>query len=125
MTLRPPATDRGGPTSVGAATELGYCDYSPMWHVGVVEEVVEAVGRLGADNCVLVSDAGQTHNPPPPEGLRIFAQTLVEKGLDEQDVLTMITTIPRRLLRLDDDAAPPRPHWTPAPDAGRHSDADA
>lgn len=97
----------------GAVAEMGYCDYSAMWHVGIVEEVVEAVERLGADNCVLVSDAGQTHNPPPPESLRVFAQTLVEKGVAEADVVKMIKDVPRQVLDLD--APVPRPHWTEPP----------
>lgn len=94
---------------LGGIAELGYCDYSAMWHVGFIEEVVEAVNVLGAENCVLVSDCGQRHNPLPSEALRVYAQTVFEKGVSEEDVYTMIRDVPARILGLDSGARPPRP----------------
>lgn len=87
---------------IGAVAEFGYCDYSAMWNIGDVGEVVQAVKALGADNCVLVSDTGQMHNPMPGESLRIFAQTVLEKGIPEADVYKMIRDVPARLIGLDD-----------------------
>jgi hypothetical protein len=87
---------------LGAVAEFGYCDYSAMWNIGDIGEVVEAVKTLGAENCVLVSDTGQMHNPMPGESLRIFAQTILEKGISESDVYTMIRDVPARLIGLDD-----------------------
>lgn len=104
---------------LGAVAELGYCDYSAMWHVGFIEEVVEAVEVLGAENCVLVSDCGQRHNPLPSEALRIYAQTVFEKGVSEEDVYTMIRDVPARILGLDAGArppAPPIPYWSTGED---------
>jgi hypothetical protein len=89
----------------GAVAEFGYCDYSAMWNIGDVGEVVDAVRTLGAENCLLVSDSGQMHNPMPGESLRIFAQTVLEKGIPETDVYTMIRDVPARLIGLDDPSS--------------------
>lgn len=100
---------------MGAKAEFGYCDYSAMWHVGEVEEVVAAVKVLGAENCVLVSDAGQMHNPLPPECMRLFAQTLYEKGTPEHDISIMIRDVPGYLLNIDQQpdtgTEVQLPHW--------------
>ena len=89
----------------GAIAEFEYCGISPMWHVAQIEGVVAAVERLGANNCTLCSDAGQRHNPIAPEALRVFAQSLFEKGIPEADVDRMIKTNPAALLDLDSDDA--------------------
>lgn len=89
----------------GAVAEFGYCDYSAMWNIADVGQVVDAVRVLGAENCVLVSDTGQMHNPMPGESLRIFAQTIYEKGISEKDVSTMIREVPARLIGLDDPSS--------------------
>jgi hypothetical protein len=94
---------------LGAMPEFGYCTISPAWQYAAPEKIVAAIGRVGASRCLLVSDTGQRHNPMPSEALRVFAQTVFEKGVSEQDVVTMISRNPGDLLDLDRAAAPPRP----------------
>jgi hypothetical protein len=89
--------------------EFGYCTISPAWQYAAPEKIVAAIGRVGASRCLLVSDTGQRHNPMPSEALRVFAQTVFEKGVSEQDVVTMIGRNPHDLLDLDGADAPPRP----------------
>ena len=83
---------------LGAMPEFGYCTVSPAWHYSVVEKIVESIDRIGASRCLLVSDTGQRHNPLPSEALRIFAQTVFEKGIPQEDVTQMITQNPLDLL---------------------------
>jgi hypothetical protein len=90
---------------LGGRPEFGYCTVSPAWQYASPEKVAQAVNLVGASRCLLVSDTGQRHNPLPSEALRIFAQTVYEKGVAEQDVLRMIAQNPKDLLELD--AAPP------------------
>jgi hypothetical protein len=45
----------------------------------------------------------------PSEALRIFAQTVFEKGLSEPDVVAMTSRNPHDLLDLDAAGARPRP----------------
>lgn len=87
-------------TGLGAIAEFGYCTISPMWAYASPKRVAEAVQALGSEHCVLVSDTGQRHNPVPAEALRIFAQSLFESGLDEEDIYTMIQKNPSQLLEI-------------------------
>lgn len=121
---------------MGAMPEFAYCTVSPAWHYATVERVAETIKRVGASRCVLVSDAGQRHNPLPVEALRVFAQTLHEKGVPETDVRTMIADNPLDLLDVDvsaplpdfeDFAWPaelaPEPDDGPAPTEGTADDS--
>jgi hypothetical protein len=85
---------------LGAWAEFGYCTVSPMWGYATVAQVAATIRELGAERCVLMSDGGQTHNPPPQEGLRLLAQCLYEKGLSRAEIETMVSDNPRRLLGL-------------------------
>jgi len=87
--------------TLGVVVEFGYCTVSPMWNYASVERVAESIKVLGAEHCVIMSDAGQRHNPMPPEALRIFAQSLYEKEVNEQELELMMVVNPRRLLDLD------------------------
>lgn len=86
---------------LGAKAEFGFCTISPMWNYASPEKVAQAIKALGAENCVLVSDAGQRHNPRPAEALRVFAQSLAERGVKEKELETMMVDNPRQLLGLE------------------------
>jgi hypothetical protein len=97
---------------LGGMPEFGYCTISPAWQYASPDKVVQAIKLVGASRCMLVSDTGQRHNPLPSEALRIFAQTLFERGIAEEDIYTMIRHNPNNLL--DVDAAPGLPDDVPA-----------
>lgn len=84
--------------SLGAIAEFGYCTVSPMWAYASIPTVAKAILALGAENCIIISDAGQRHNPMPHEALRIFAQGLFESGVPEEDVDILIQRNPAKLL---------------------------
>jgi hypothetical protein len=84
----------------GVYAEFTYTTSSPMWNHATLAETRLAIGRLGAERCILTSDAGQRHNPAGPEGLRVFAQSLYELGLTEAELDLMLRRNPRQLLRL-------------------------
>ncbi len=88
-------------TRMGAIAEFGYCTVSPMWAYTSVKKIAETIKRVGAENCVIVSDGGQRHNPMPPEGLRIFAQCLYESGVTQQQLERLMIDTPKQLLGLD------------------------
>jgi len=91
---------------MGAMPEFGYCTVSPAWQYAAPEKIVQSVERIGASRCLLVSDTGQRHNPLPSEALRIFAQTIFEKGIPADQVTRMITDNPMQLLDVDADYEP-------------------
>ncbi len=91
---------------MGAMPEFGYCTVSPAWQYAAVDKIAASVERIGASRCLLVSDTGQRHNPLPSEALRIFAQTVFEKGIPLDQVTRMITQNPLDLLDVDSDPEP-------------------
>lgn len=82
----------------GAIGEFGYCTISPMWAYVNLEFTKNIMGAMGYDNCVVMSDTGQTHNPLPPEALWLYAQGLHEKGVSVNDVEKLIIRNPAALL---------------------------
>ena len=86
---------------LGAMPEFGYCTVSPAWQYASVDKIVQSIERIGASRCLLVSDTGQRHNPMPAEALRVFAQTVFEKGIPLDAVTRMISDNPLDLLDVD------------------------
>jgi uncharacterized protein DUF6282 len=84
----------------GAYAEFGYCTVSAMWGHAPLTRVVDAIRTVGPDRSILMSDAGQRHNPMPAEALRVFAQSVHESGIAEDDVSRMIRDNPLDLLEL-------------------------
>jgi hypothetical protein len=95
---------------LGAMPEFAYCAVSPAWQDASTDKIVEAISRVGASRCLLVSDVGQRHNPLPSEALRIFAQTIFEKGISQADVQTMISGNPADLVDYTSTPEPPQDH---------------
>jgi hypothetical protein len=84
----------------GATIELGYCTVAHGWAANTVDNAANAIKENGAENYILVSDAGQYNNPMPAESLRIFAQTVYERGVSPDDMKLLMITNPKRLLNL-------------------------
>lgn len=85
----------------GVFLELCYSSLSPAWRCTSIDEVAEAVREVGPEHYVLASDLGQVHNPPPPEGLRIYVMMLLERGFESEEIRVMVKENPERLLGLD------------------------
>jgi hypothetical protein len=85
----------------GVFLELCYSSLSPAWRSTTIDEVVEAIKEVGPEQYILASDLGQVHNPPPPEGLRIYVTMLLERGIEPDDIRVMVKENPERLLGLD------------------------
>jgi Family of unknown function (DUF6282) len=82
----------------GAVVELTYLNVSPLWRTSTVEQAAETLSRFGGDAVVVSSDAGQAHNPSPPEALRSFAQALHEHGVAETELTKALRDTPLRLV---------------------------
>jgi hypothetical protein len=83
---------------LGALLEIDYCGISPMWAEVKLDDLVQLIKTFGSEHCILVSDAGQTHNPIPCDALRLLAQNLHEKGVTEEELHRMMVTTPQQLL---------------------------
>jgi predicted metal-dependent TIM-barrel fold hydrolase len=69
-----------------------------VWRTSTVAEAAALLATFGGDAVVVSSDAGQAHNPSPPEALRSFAQALHEQGVGTDEVRRALRETPRRLI---------------------------
>lgn len=70
--------------------------------------IVEAIEAVGAEHCILATDAIETWNPPEPELLRMFIATLLNLGIPDDQVQLMTHDNPAAALGLDGSIAPER-----------------
>jgi len=85
---------------LGAIAEFGYCTISPMWAYVNLQFTKEIMDAIGYDNCVVMSDTGQSHNPLPPEAMWLYAQGLYEKGVSAANIEKLISKTPKALLNI-------------------------
>jgi hypothetical protein len=84
----------------GALLEKDLITMMPAWQSISLEEMTKSIREVGPQHCVLGTDFGQIHHPSPAEGLRTFIQMLLERGIEAEEVRTMVATNPARLLGL-------------------------
>lgn len=65
-----------------------------------VAQMVETMRQVGYASCVMVTDHGQAHNPPPIQALSNFIGDVLAEGVAEQEVTRMVASTPRQLLNL-------------------------
>ena len=82
----------------GAFLEHCLSPLTPMWLSVTIDEVVQCIKEAGPEKCIISTDLGQTHNPPPVEGLRYYICSLLEKGLSSSDIEVMVKKNPEKLL---------------------------
>lgn len=64
------------------------------------DQVAESVRAVGARSSILSTDLGQTHNPAPAEGMRVFIAAMLRAGFSQADVELMVKDNPAGLLGL-------------------------
>ena len=84
---------------MGALVE--YCFVTTLPERGMpLQTMVDAIRAVGVGRCLLSTDLGQAHNPPPAEGMKLMIAAMLSGGLTEQEIHIMIKTNPARLLSL-------------------------
>ncbi|ADP77500.1 conserved hypothetical protein [Methanothermus fervidus DSM 2088] len=63
-----------------------------------VTKIVESIKYVGYKRCILATDFGQIHNPPPVLGLKIFIKELMCHGISWKHVKYMTSVNPKKLL---------------------------
>jgi hypothetical protein len=64
-------------------------------------EMVDVIKTVGARQCIVSTDLGQSFNPLPVEGLRMFIVTLIKYGVTEDEIRVMTQINPAKLLGLN------------------------
>jgi len=79
---------------------MEYCAYSVQSTEGhTIGRVAAGIERVGADNCLLATDFGQSSNPPVP-GLAGFHEAIVEAGIGREMADRLVTATPAEVLGL-------------------------
>ncbi|MFQ5693787.1 MAG: DUF6282 family protein, partial [Nitrospinota bacterium] len=85
----------------GVIIEYSYLPLTPLWFNHPPKVLAQWLREVGPEHCVLVTDIGNMYNPAPPEGFRIFMESLLTAGVPEEAIRTMTHENPARLLDLD------------------------
>jgi len=91
----------------GGMIEHVFIGCMPMHQRIDPRRIVEAIEAVGAEHCVLSSDAIEAWNPPEPEILRMFIATMLGLGVPDEQVRLMTHDNPARVLGLEADWAIP------------------
>jgi hypothetical protein len=91
---------------LGAYLEFCLLPLTPQWTLRDAQsgwspyQVAQFIKEVGAERCVMATDVGQIHNPPPVEGLRMFIRMMHEGGLSREETDIMTKHNPAKLLGL-------------------------
>lgn len=88
---------------MGAFVEFCYVMYLDRDNPGdyPLDLMAKYINEIGAEQCILTSDAGQRHNPGPSECLFAFGKLLADQGITLDQLETMTVKNPRYILGLD------------------------
>jgi len=67
-----------------------------------VNDDVEIIRKVGAENCILVSDGGITYGTMPHDMLRVHGRLLRNAGITNEELHLMMRVNPKRMLDLSD-----------------------
>ena len=62
--------------------------------------IADAIRAVGAEHCIMSTDFGQISNPPPVEGMRMYIETMLQCGISEDEIITMVRKNPAQALGL-------------------------
>jgi len=65
------------------------------------KDIAEAIKRVGADKCIMVTDLGQIANAHPIEGMRQFIYMMMAFGISRSEIDKMTKDNPAKLLGLE------------------------
>jgi hypothetical protein len=85
---------------LGGTIEHVFVACMPMHNRMDPRKIREAIEAVGAEHCVMSSDAIEAWNPPEPELLRMFIASMLSLGVSEDEVHLMTHDNPARVLGL-------------------------
>jgi Family of unknown function (DUF6282) len=72
----------------------------PMHQRADPKVIADAIRAVGAEHCIMASDAIEAWNPPAPEVMRMFVASMLALGIPDEDVHAMTHENPARALGL-------------------------
>lgn len=86
---------------LGGYIEHVFIGCMPMHQRTDPRVIAEAIRAVGPERCIMSSDAGEAWNPPAPEVLRMFIASMLDLGVDADDIHRMTHDNPALALGLD------------------------
>ncbi|MFC1534795.1 DUF6282 family protein [Thermodesulfobacteriota bacterium] len=83
--------------SMGALIEHCFVACMPVLGGKSPKVMMEHINAVGEEHCILSTDFGQGIHPSPPEGFRMMVGTMLEFGLSEKEIETLIKINPASL----------------------------
>jgi len=71
-----------------------------MKHPISLSLISEAILAVGADTVIMSTDGGQIINPSPVEMMELFISQMLDLGVSEKDISTMVRDNPARMLEI-------------------------
>jgi predicted TIM-barrel fold metal-dependent hydrolase len=65
------------------------------------EKIAEAIRAIGAEHTILSTDSGQWLNPVPVQQMGIYIKDMLDLGISEKEIRTMVSTNPAKMLGLE------------------------
>ena len=62
------------------------------------EMIRDSIKKIGAKRCIMATDFGQTHNPQPVNGMKMFIRIMRDKGVSIDEIRTMCIKNPQKLI---------------------------
>ena len=86
---------------LGYIIEFTWISAFPMWQ-GLDPKAIAAAARsVGANRCIMTTDAQNDFNPTAPEMLRMFIATMLQLGVAKEDIEWMVKRNPAKLAGLE------------------------
>lgn len=60
--------------------------------------IADSIREVGYKKCIMATDFGQEHNPKPTTGMMLFVNSMIENTISEDEIFTMCSLNPSRLL---------------------------
>ena len=64
-------------------------------------EMAEHIRLIGPEHCFLTTDRGQNGRETPVEGMLQFIQSLLDEGISQAAIRTMVTQVPEEMLGIE------------------------
>jgi hypothetical protein len=94
--------------AMGGWIEHVFIGCMPMHQRMDPRRIADAIEAVGAEHCILSTDAIEAWNPPEPEVLRMFIASMLSLGVPVDQVHVMTHENPAAALGLDKDWTPPQ-----------------
>lgn len=87
---------------LGYIVEFGWAAVMPLAHGLPPARIAELARLIGAERCIMVTDAQMDWNPTPPGMMRMFIASMIRLDIKEEEIRWMVQRNPLRLAGMED-----------------------